>query len=215
MYIAALQPRLRCGLGSAAYVPHDAQHRHTEQQQVRTLETFRQKLGRTHALQLFEELRVRTSPHVRKQLARNAEDPERAGTMQAGGLEHIAARGVAVHYWLAAEGIRNINSLFLEKSQTIPTSHCWQLIERHTRVRVFLETHRFRQYGREGGRNVIGVRYDHLEITDDVRKQLQREPYAPDHIYGDSYAAEKNCGNLGASSSQSRRPSWISAGYIQ
>jgi UDP-hydrolysing UDP-N-acetyl-D-glucosamine 2-epimerase len=48
-----------------------------------------------------------------------------------------------------------------------------------------------RQHGRERGHNVIDVGYDHREITDAVRRQLQHGPHAPDHVYGDGHAAGK------------------------
>ncbi len=48
-----------------------------------------------------------------------------------------------------------------------------------------------RQNGRERGRNVVDVGYDHREIAEAVRHQLQHGPYEPDHVYGDGHAAEK------------------------
>jgi UDP-hydrolysing UDP-N-acetyl-D-glucosamine 2-epimerase len=48
-----------------------------------------------------------------------------------------------------------------------------------------------RQHGRERGHNVIDVGYDHQEIVVAVKKQLQHGLYAPDHVYGDGYAAQK------------------------
>jgi UDP-hydrolysing UDP-N-acetyl-D-glucosamine 2-epimerase len=48
-----------------------------------------------------------------------------------------------------------------------------------------------RQHGRERGHNVIDVGYDHQEIVVAVKQQLQHGLYAPDHIYGDGYAAQK------------------------
>ena len=48
-----------------------------------------------------------------------------------------------------------------------------------------------RQHGRERGHNVIDVGYDHQEIVAAVKQQLQHGPYAPDHVYGDGYAAQK------------------------
>ena len=55
-----------------------------------------------------------------------------------------------------------------------------------------------RQHGRERGHNVIDVGYDQREIAEAVRKQLQHGPYAPDHVYGDGYAAEKIVEILGS-----------------
>jgi UDP-hydrolysing UDP-N-acetyl-D-glucosamine 2-epimerase len=48
-----------------------------------------------------------------------------------------------------------------------------------------------RQHGRERGQNVIDVDYNHQEISNAVRIQLNHGRYAPNHIYGDGYAAEK------------------------
>ncbi len=48
-----------------------------------------------------------------------------------------------------------------------------------------------RQHGRDRGCNVIDVGYDATEIEAAVRRQLEHGPYAPDHVYGDGYAAEK------------------------
>ena len=48
-----------------------------------------------------------------------------------------------------------------------------------------------RQHGRERGHNVIDVGYDHQEIVVAVKQQLQHGLYAPDHVYGDGYAAQK------------------------
>lgn len=48
-----------------------------------------------------------------------------------------------------------------------------------------------RQQGRERGHNVIDVGYDYREIVAVVNRQLQHGAYAPDHVYGDGYAAQK------------------------
>lgn len=48
-----------------------------------------------------------------------------------------------------------------------------------------------RQHGRERGHNVLDVDYDHEEIARAIRMQIAHGPYAPDHVYGDGYAAEK------------------------
>jgi UDP-hydrolysing UDP-N-acetyl-D-glucosamine 2-epimerase len=48
-----------------------------------------------------------------------------------------------------------------------------------------------RQAGRERGKNVLDVGYDHREIEDAIRQQLQHGSYEPDYIYGDGNAGEK------------------------
>lgn len=48
-----------------------------------------------------------------------------------------------------------------------------------------------RQHGRERGHNVMDVGYAHKEIVEVVRKQVDHGRYAPDHVYGDGFAADK------------------------
>ncbi|WJW76701.1 UDP-N-acetylglucosamine 2-epimerase [Thiohalobacter sp. IOR34] len=48
-----------------------------------------------------------------------------------------------------------------------------------------------RQQGRDRGRNVIDVDYNHVVIIEAVKKQIDHGPYEPDHLYGDGNAAEK------------------------
>jgi UDP-N-acetylglucosamine 2-epimerase len=48
-----------------------------------------------------------------------------------------------------------------------------------------------RQTGRERGKNVIDVDYDHEQIIDAIHQQLRNGRYQPDHIYGDGHAGEQ------------------------
>ena len=48
-----------------------------------------------------------------------------------------------------------------------------------------------RQAGRERGKNVIDVDYDHVQIKDAIQRQVQHGHYEPDYIYGDGNAGEK------------------------
>ena len=48
-----------------------------------------------------------------------------------------------------------------------------------------------RQHGRQRGRNVVDVDYDHKQIVAAVRKQMAHGRYPSDHLYGDGYASEK------------------------
>lgn len=48
-----------------------------------------------------------------------------------------------------------------------------------------------RQHGRERGNNVIDVDYDREQIIEAVKNQIAHGRYAPNHIYGDGFAAQK------------------------
>ncbi len=48
-----------------------------------------------------------------------------------------------------------------------------------------------RQHGRERGGNVVDVDYDRCQIVAAVKAQIARGRYAPDHVYGDGFAAGK------------------------
>lgn len=48
-----------------------------------------------------------------------------------------------------------------------------------------------RQDGRQRGRNVVDVNYDHNEIVAVIKQQIAHGCYKPDYLYGDGYSAEK------------------------
>ncbi len=48
-----------------------------------------------------------------------------------------------------------------------------------------------RQNGRERGKNVIDVGYNHTQILSALKHQINNGPYESDHLYGDGYASEK------------------------
>ena len=48
-----------------------------------------------------------------------------------------------------------------------------------------------RQMGRDRGRNVIDVAYNHEAITAAIRQQVEHGCYSPDHLYGDGQAGPR------------------------
>lgn len=48
-----------------------------------------------------------------------------------------------------------------------------------------------RQQGRQRGKNVVDVTYDHALITDAIKHQIEHGRYASEPIYGDGHAGEK------------------------
>lgn len=55
-----------------------------------------------------------------------------------------------------------------------------------------------RQHGRERGANVIDVPFDATQIENAIHAQIEHGRYAPDHLYGDGFAARKIIEVLGS-----------------